>query len=98
MDLARIHGEATIVDGLVFMSDGYAADLKAGNVAAINLTVAHMESDFVGACDSASEWLKRVNTPDSDWHLVKTVADIATAKAAGKIGLIMGWQNMRPIE
>src|SRR5437762_1579845 len=35
-DAARVHREATIVDGLVFMSDGYTADLKEGNVAAIN--------------------------------------------------------------
>src|SRR5262249_15370478 len=98
VDPERVHQEATIVDGLVFMSDGYAGDLKAGNVAAINLTVAHMESDFAGACNSASEWLQRVNAPDTAWHLIKTIADIPAAKASGKVGLIMGWQNMRPIE
>jgi membrane dipeptidase len=97
-DAARVHREATIVDGLVFMSDGYTADLKEGNVAAINLTVAHMESNFQDACDSAAEWLQRVNAPGSSWHLVKTVADIRAAKAQGKVGLIMGWQNMRAIE
>src|SRR5436190_20593876 len=97
-DPARVHRDATIVDGLVFMSDGYAADLIAGNVAAINLTVAHMESDFQGACDSAAEWLQRVNAPGTSWHPVKTVADISAARSQGKVGLIMGWQNMRPIE
>jgi membrane dipeptidase len=95
---AQVHRDATIVDGLVFMSDGYAVDLAAGNVAAINLTVAHMESDFASACDSASEWLQRAAAPGSAWHLVKTVADIPAAKARGKVGLIMGWQNMRAIE
>src|SRR5438876_8349166 len=77
---AQVHREATIVDGLVFMSDGHTADLKAGNVAAINLTVAHMESDFPAACDSASEWLQRARAPGSAWHLIKTVADIRAAK------------------
>jgi membrane dipeptidase len=96
-DAHRVHREATIVDGLVFMSDGHTADLIAGNVAAINLTVSHMEGDFEGACDSAAEWLQRVNAPNSPWHLIKTVADIPAAKRAGKVGLIMGWQNMRPI-
>lgn len=97
-EVAKLHRDATIVDGLVFMSDGHTADLKTGNVAAINLTVAHMESDFAGACDGASEWLQRVNAPGSAWHLVRTVADIRAAKAGGKVGLIMGWQNMRAIE
>src|SRR4030095_3885467 len=58
-DPAQVHREATTVDGLVFMSDGHTADLKAGNVAAINLTVAHMESDFAAACDTPSEWRGR---------------------------------------
>lgn len=98
IDAAALHKDATIVDGLVFMSDGYTGDLKAGNVAAINLTVAHMESDFASACDDASLWLQRATSPGSSWHLVKKVADIRAAKAAGKVGLIMGWQNMRAIE
>src|SRR5262245_6057914 len=97
-DPAEVHREATIVDGLVFMSDGHTGELKAGNVAAINLTVAHMESDFAAACDSASEWLQRARAPNSAWHLVKKVSDISAAKANGKVGLIMGWQNMRAIE
>ena len=93
-----VHAGATIVDGLVFMSDGHAADLKAGNVAAINLTVTPFESNFEAACDNASLWLQRVAAADSDWHLVRTAADIGKAKETGKIGLIMGWQNMRPVE
>jgi membrane dipeptidase len=97
-DPAQVHRDATIVDGLVFMSDGHTADLVAGNVAAINLTVAHMESDFASACDSASTWLQRANAADSSWRLVKSVADIRAAKATDRVGLIMGWQNMRAIE
>ncbi|MBV9826588.1 MAG: membrane dipeptidase [Alphaproteobacteria bacterium] len=87
-----------IVDGLVFMSDGYTADLRAGNVAAINLTVTPFESDFATACDHVAVWLHRVSAPHSDWHIVKRAADIETARSAGKTGLIMGWQNMRPVE
>ena len=35
--------------------------------------------------------------PDSGWRLIENAADIDTAKAAGEVGLIMGWQNSRPI-
>ncbi|MBV9858990.1 MAG: membrane dipeptidase [Alphaproteobacteria bacterium] len=97
LDPDRLHAEATIVDGLVFMGDGYAADLQAGNVAAINLTVTHMEADFAEACDAASEWAARTGAAGGAWRLVRNVDDIGAAKTAGKVGLIMGWQNMRPI-
>src|SRR5689334_10370957 len=97
-EVDSVHRHATIVDGLVFMSDGHTEELKAGNVTAINLTVAHMESDFADACDSTSGWLRRASSPASAWYLVKSAEDIRAAKAHGKVGLIMGWQNMRPIE
>jgi membrane dipeptidase len=42
-------------------------------------------------------WCARLDAPDSPWRLVQHTRDIAAAKAAGKVGLIMGWQNMRPI-
>jgi membrane dipeptidase len=97
-DSEALYRDATIVDGLVFMSDGHTGDLRAANVSAINLTVAHMEAGFAEACDSAADWLQRASAPESYWQLVKTVADIRAAKANAKVGLIMGWQNMRPIE
>ena len=40
----RIHREASIADGLVFMGDGSTEALEAGNVAAANATVCHFES------------------------------------------------------
>ncbi|MBV9783615.1 MAG: membrane dipeptidase [Acidisphaera sp.] len=97
LDPDALHAEATIVDGLVFTSDGYAGDLLAGNVSAINLTVSHMEGDYQDACDGASEWIARAAAPASPWQIVRTVDDIRSARGRGKVGLIMGWQNMRPI-
>jgi membrane dipeptidase len=92
-----LHGQATIVDGLVFFSDGDASLLKDAGIAAANVTVSHFEADFERALDEIGVWLARVRAPDSGWRLVETVADIATARTAGQVGLIMGWQNMRPV-
>lgn len=86
-----------IVDGLVFYSDGYAEGLHAANVAAINLTVSDFEADLEVACDQIAWWHNQLGRPDTPWHLVETAADVQTARAQDKVGLIMGWQNMRPI-
>ena len=40
----RIHREALIVDGLVFMGYGSTETLEADNVAAANVTVCHFEA------------------------------------------------------
>ena len=93
----RIHREATIVDGLVFLADGSTESLDAGNVAAANVTVSHFEADFEAACDDLAAWLARIARPGSRWRLVEGAADVPAARAEGRIGLIMGWQNARPI-
>ena len=89
--------DVLVVDGLVFFSDGGVETLRAGNVAAINLTVSHFEGDFETSCEQLAGWHARLGQPDSPWRLVENAADIAAARADGKVGLIMGWQNMRPI-
>lgn len=97
LDGARLHREALVIDGLRYMSDGDPGELLAANIAAINLTISHMEHEFEETCDEIAVWLERLRAPDSGWLLVETAADIRRARAAGKVGLIMGWQNMRVI-
>lgn len=91
------HEDLLVIDGLVFFSDGDASSLKAGNLAAVNLTVTSPIADLEQAIDETATWLRRLEEPDSPWRLVRVADDIPAAKKAGKIGLIMGWQNMRPI-
>jgi membrane dipeptidase len=93
-----VHQKLTIVDGLIFFSDGTSESLRRGNVAAANVTVCGFQSDFITACDELARWHHRISLPDSTWHLVHRVEDISIAKDNGQVGLIMGWQNLRPIE
>lgn len=95
--VSELHDSAVVVDGLVFFSDGNTRDMLAGGVSAINLTVTDMRSDFEQALCDAMTWRERCLAPDSDWLLVERAGDIARAKASGRLGLIMGWQNGRPL-
>lgn len=94
---AALHARAVLIDGLIFRCDGTTDLLRKGNVGAVNITVSGLHADFEEACDGIAEWLARSSAPASDWRLVESVSDIAAARAAGQVGLIMGWQNMRAI-
>lgn len=94
---ADLHRRATIIDGLVFFSDGSTRDMLTGGVTAINVTVSEMAADFEQALMDAMVWRQRCAAPDSPWLLVQRAEDIARAKASGKLGLIMGWQNGKPL-
>ena len=71
-----IHQTLTIVDGLIFWSDGTAESLQDGNVSAANVTVCGFQSDFATACDELSRWHHRISLPSSNWQLVRSVDDI----------------------
>jgi membrane dipeptidase len=88
----------TVIDGLFFYSDGHAEEALAGGIHAINLTVVHPLSGLTQAMDEIAAWTRRATEADSQWHLVRTTQDIVEAKAKGRLGLIMGWQNTLPIE
>src|SRR5262249_34109603 len=92
-----LHDSALLIDGLIFKCDGEVSALREGNVAAANVTVSGFNADFEQACDDIAEWLARCEAPGTPWLIVDTVEDIHRARALGRIGLIMGWQNLRPI-
>lgn len=93
----ELHRQATIVDGLVFFSDGNTRDMLQGGVSAINVTVSDMGADFEQAIKDAMMWRARCDAPNSPWLLVQTADDMTRAKKEGKLGLIMGWQNAKPL-
>jgi membrane dipeptidase len=98
-DRARaLHQDALIIDGLNFFSDGTTDVFRQGNVHAVNLTVAGLLSDYAEVCDQLGVWHARLSDPKCEWFLVRETADFDRARKAGKIGLIMGWQNMRAID
>ncbi len=93
-----IQKKALVIDGLSYYSDGDTGNLRAGGIDALNVTTCHFEADYREACDRIAGWLARTRAPGSEWRLIEKRADLDAAKAAGQIGIIMGWQNMRPVE
>ncbi len=96
-DARQLHQDALVIDGLVYHSDGDVTDLKAGGIDALNITTCHFEADFPEACQEIARWHGILNRPGSPWMRIETAADFDRAKAAGKVGIIMGWQNSRPL-
>ncbi|MGI9409650.1 MAG: dipeptidase [Hyphomicrobiaceae bacterium] len=96
-DAQRLHDESLVIDGLVYHCDGDVTDLLAGGVNAINITTCHFEADFEQACAEIARWRGMLDKPGSPWLQVETTADLDRAREDRKVGLIMGWQNCRPI-
>ncbi len=95
----KIYDEAIVIDGLSISnweSDAVFRRLRAGNITAINATVATWEN-FVQTMAHLSAWMRRFRERD-DILQVKETADIYTAKEQGKTGIILSFQNASPIE
>jgi membrane dipeptidase len=95
--MSDLHRNALIIDGLNFHGDGDPAVLRDAGITAVNLTVSHFEADFEQTMDGMADWLAVMNRPGSGWRKVEKAADIKACHRDGKVGLIMGWQNLRPI-
>ncbi len=96
-DADQLHRDSLVIDGLVYHCDGDVTDLRAGGIDALNVTVCNFEADFPEACQEITRWHGRLAAPDTPWLLIETAADFDRARDAGKVGLIMGWQNTRPV-
>jgi membrane dipeptidase len=95
----KVYDEAIVIDGLNvsnWESDAVFERLRAGNITAINATVATWEN-FVQTMAHLTAWMRRFRERH-DIVQVKETADIHAAKALGKTGIILGFQNASPIE
>ena len=98
-DARKIYDEAIVIDGLSISnweSDAVFRRLRAGNITAINATVATWEN-FLQTMAHLSAWMRRFRERD-DILQVKEMADIYAAKEQGKTGIILSFQNASPIE
>src|SRR5580658_6587094 len=96
-DGEALHKRLLVIDGLIFFSDGDAGELEAGNVTAANLTISGTAAGFEEAMADILRWQALTTAADSPWHPVLAAADIERARASGRVGLIMGWQNTKPL-
>ena len=99
-DADRLYRESIVIDGLNVSnwdSPAVYPSLQAGSVTAMNATTVVWEG-FQAAMDNTAAWLRRFREREEALTQVRSAADISRAKAEGKVGVILGWQNTSPIE
>lgn len=98
-DPSHLHRESIVIDGLQCsdFSRELFEEAQRGGVTAINCSAVLWEN-FRGGIDYVSMWKRLIRENADIIHLVRTVSDIHAAKADGKVGIILGWQNTSPIE
>ncbi len=67
-DARRLHDHALVIDALVYHTDGWTGDLRAGGIDALNVTVCHFEADFEEACQHIAIWHSILGAPESEWR------------------------------
>ena len=98
-DAASLHADAIVIDGLQCcdFDRPLMEEALRGGVTAINHAAILWENFRVGI-DRITEWHRLFDENADIVMPIRTVADIHTAKAARKLGIIMGWQNTSPLE
>lgn len=96
----QLHRQSIVIDGLnasYFKDEEVLRRLHEGGVTAVNATIAAWHN-----CDETMQMLDDIQAiieaNGSYLMQVKTCRDIETAKKAGKVGLILGFQDTAPIE
>jgi membrane dipeptidase len=91
-----LHRESIVIDGTTFFCRGYTDRLEKAGVTALNITTAWPDDDFEAAVRRIEEYYA-VAAGDAKIEIVATTADIVRLKREGKVGLIVAFQNSRPI-
>jgi membrane dipeptidase len=94
-----LHRDLVVFDGLIISNWSRAVfeDMQRGGVSAANCTCAVWEG-FRGTMENIAQWKRWFDDHDDILLQVHTTLDIEAAKAAGKVGIVLGWQNVTPIE
>ena len=96
---ATLHDRLTVIDGLIVSDFGpdIFREMRKGGITAANCTCCIWEN-FTETMRNIVQW-KAWFRDYSDLILqVRTTADIRRAKAEGKTGIILGWQNVTGAE
>jgi membrane dipeptidase len=80
-----------------FYFHGYSDPMAAGGVTALNLTVPEALADYDATVASIHEHRRLIDADPGRLTHVRHADDIPAAKAAGKVGLIFGFQNSKPV-
>lgn len=99
MNAAELHKDQIVIDGLVCgkMNVELFQDMQKGGVTTASCTMAFWEN-FQGTVNNISS-VNKIIDENADWLMkIRTAADIRRAKAEGKTGILMSFQNAYPYE
>jgi len=98
----KIHQDSIVFDGLLMWNNldsrRIIGELIEGNIAGVNYTVAHGSHNFEGAMHEIGKYLNVIKENSDLLDLAVTAEDIEKAKADGKVGVVLGFQDSRPVE
>ncbi|BDT69050.1 hypothetical protein os1_32380 [Comamonadaceae bacterium OS-1] len=97
--MSTLHQDSIVIDGLIIakLDRSVFEDMKKGGLAAANCTVSVWD-DFPKTVDNIAQ-LKQLIRDNSDLvTLARNTADIIQAKADGKTGIVLGFQNAHAFE
>jgi membrane dipeptidase len=96
---ADLHRDATIFDGLIVSnwSRQVFEDMQAAGITAANCTCSIWEN-FAGTMSNIVNWKAWFRENSDIIMQVRVAEDIARAKAAKKVGIVLGWQNTSAVE
>ncbi|TPE50571.1 peptidase M19 [Maribrevibacterium harenarium] len=99
MNAAELHDDAIVIDGLICSkwNRELFEDMAKGKLTAANCTMSFWE-DFEGAVQNIADMNKMIEENSDLLLKVRTTKDIYRAKAEGKTGVMMGFQNAHPYE
>ncbi|MGE0719265.1 MAG: dipeptidase [Alphaproteobacteria bacterium] len=98
-EAAAIYRESVVVDCLngSALVPAVVDRMAASGVTAMNLTAVQIGTDLTGALRDLAGVIETVGRNGDRLMLVRDPADIAAAKQAGKVGIILGMQDAEPI-
>ena len=96
---ADLHSKSIVIDGLIISDFNRAIfeDMRKGGLTAANCTCCVWEG-FTETMRNVMRWKTMLRENSDLITQVYTTEDIKTAKAEGKTGIILGWQNITGIE
>ena len=99
MDPTALHRDATVFDGLVVSnwSREVFEDMRRGGLTAANCTCCIWEG-FADTMKNVARWNTWFREHDDVILKVRNTADIGRAKAEGKTGIVLGFQNVSAFE
>ena len=97
--MTTLHQDALVIDGLIIAkwSREVFDDMRRGGLSAANCTVSVWEG-FQDTVGNIAEMKKQIRDYSDILTLVRTTEDVRRAKAEGKTGIILGFQNAHAFE